>query len=104
MSAFINSYYFPLQAPKPAIPVSVSTQGVHRIILPATSSSASAVTALAPIQPAPAAPAQNVSQVLPGTTILSAASSDIQGLQSFALVPASYVTQVGTVEKFYRCH
>ncbi|CAG5128666.1 unnamed protein product [Candidula unifasciata] len=86
-------------APKPAIPVSHSTQGVHRVILPATSSvsvQGSATTTLATIQPAPAA---SVSQLLSGTTILSAANSHLQGIQNFALVPASYVTQLQQLNK-----
>ncbi|BFZ17297.1 hypothetical protein BsWGS_20337 [Bradybaena similaris] len=88
-------------APKPAVlPVSISSQqGVHHILLPATSTAGSVrgntMTTLVPIQPAPPAPAaavQNVNQLPPGTTILSTASTNVQGLQSFALVPA-YITQ-----------
>ncbi|CAL1540236.1 unnamed protein product [Lymnaea stagnalis] len=78
-------------APKP------TPQGMHRIILPATSTNVpvqgTTVTSLAPIQPAPSVSIQNVSQLPPGTTILSANNANIQGLQGFALVPASYVTQ-----------
>lgn len=79
-------------APKP------TPQGTHRIILPATSTNVTVqgttVTSLAPIQPAPSVSIQNVSQLPPGTTILSANNANIQGLQGFALVPASYVTQL----------
>lgn len=72
--------------------MSHSTQGIDRVILPAASSvsvQGTAATTLATIQPAPAASVQNVSQLL-----LSAAKSNIQGIQNFALVPTSYVTQV----------
>lgn len=96
---------FLLQAPKPSlsIPITVNTQpSMHRIILPATSTNVtlqgSTVTSLAPIQPAPTVSIQNVNQLPPGSAILSTNATNIQGMQSFAivpaLVPASYVTQV----------
>ncbi|XP_005108093.1 protein lin-54 homolog [Aplysia californica] len=86
-------------APKPTVvPVATSGQSVHRVILPATSApattQASVVTTLAPIQPAPSTTIASVGQLPPGTAILSAGNSNIQGLQGFALVPASYVTQL----------
>ncbi|XP_059167495.1 protein lin-54 homolog [Physella acuta] len=92
-------------APKPSlsIPITVNTQpSMHRIILPATSTNVtlqgSTVTSLAPIQPAPTVSIQNVNQLPPGSAILSTNATNIQGMQSFAivpaLVPASYVTQM----------
>ena len=98
-SLFVHTH----QAPKPSvIPVVTNSQSSHRVILPATStqvvSQANVVTTLAPIQPAPAVTSiAPVGQLPPGTAILSAGNSNIQGLQGFALVPASYVTQVTTL-------
>ncbi|KAH9518890.1 Protein lin-54 [Bulinus truncatus] len=88
----------PLQQNTPLAPKPVP-QSVHRVILPATTTTtmsvqASTVTSLAPIQPAPTVSIQNVNQLPPGTTILSPNSANLQGLRSFALVPASYVTQL----------
>ncbi|CAG5135701.1 unnamed protein product, partial [Candidula unifasciata] len=89
-------------APKPAsVPVSISSQqGVHHILLPATSTPGSVrgntMSTLVPIQPAPSAPItaiQGMSQLPAGATILSAANTNIQGMQSFALVPA-YIAQI----------
>ena len=85
---------------------------MHRIILPATASSAVSATtpssSLPPIQPAPPPPtavtpipAANVGQLPPGTAILSAGGSNLQGIQGIALVPASYVTQVSNIFIIY---
>nr|KAI8766264.1 putative protein lin-54 [Biomphalaria glabrata] len=88
----------PVQQNMPLAPKPAATS-VHRVILPATTTTTvpvqgASVTSLAPIQPAPTVSIQNVSQLPPGTTILSPSNANIQGLRSFALVPASYVTQL----------
>ncbi|XP_033755545.1 protein lin-54 homolog isoform X2 [Pecten maximus] len=70
--------------------------GVHRILLPAqpnqvrTAGNTTAATTLQQIRPATSG---SLGQLPPGATILSAGSS-AQGLQGFALVPASYLSQM----------
>ncbi|XP_048758955.2 protein lin-54 homolog isoform X2 [Ostrea edulis] len=76
-----------------------TTQQVQRILLPATPTqqvairvstpSLTSATSVAQIRPA-ATPVSNIAGLPPGTTLLSSGS----GLQGFALVPASYVTQL----------
>ncbi|XP_021379566.1 protein lin-54 homolog isoform X2 [Mizuhopecten yessoensis] len=72
--------------------------GVHRILLPAqpnqvrlsTGGTTTSATTLQQIRPASSA---SLGQLPPGATILSAGNS-AQGLQGFALVPASYLSQM----------
>ncbi|XP_060083666.1 protein lin-54 homolog isoform X2 [Ylistrum balloti] len=74
-----------------------TTAGVHRILLPAqpnqvhTVGTTTTATTLQQIRPATSS--RPLGQLPPGATILSAGNSG-QGLQGFALVPASLLTQM----------
>ncbi|XP_076459625.1 uncharacterized protein LOC143292867 [Babylonia areolata] len=83
--------------------VAVGGQTVQRIILPAAPSSmpvqpASTPTittpnSLTPIRPNVQSNTGGLTQLPPGTTLITP-STNLQGLQGFALVPAQYVTQL----------
>ena len=92
-----------VQVQQPSKPGTVGGQTVQRIILPAapstlpvqpsSSTNITTPTSLAPIRPNLQASTPGLAQLPPGTTLLTP-STNLQGLQGFALVPAQYVTQV----------
>ncbi|XP_064636016.1 protein lin-54 homolog isoform X2 [Lineus longissimus] len=86
-------------APKPAAnQTSTAQPQTQRLLLPATSTvqiraSAAPTQSLAPMRPVTTATSTALSQLPPGTTLIST-GGNVSGVQGFALVPAQYISNL----------